>query len=65
LQQREKAIDLVKYYADWFYAPVDEELENKLYFLDEDEKLENNDYFYKNLKKIYLESNKECGINKI
>jgi hypothetical protein len=31
---RKGIVDLIKFYSDWFYAPVDEELENRLYFLD-------------------------------
>ena len=34
IQDRERLIDLVKFYSDWLYGPIDEELENKLYFID-------------------------------
>lgn len=49
-QERMKLIDLIKFYADWLYSPIDEELENKLYFLDE---AEVEDYFYPKLKEEF------------
>lgn len=60
-------MDLIKFYADWFYSPVDEELENKMYFLEtENDKIQNyNNYYYENLKKLYIETKKDCGISKI
>jgi len=50
LEERTKIIDLVKFYSDWLYSPVDEELENKLYFLDSSLIEEN---FYENIKKEF------------
>ena len=34
IEQRDNLNDLVNFYADWLYGPVDEEMENKMYFLD-------------------------------
>lgn len=49
-KDREQLINLVKFYAEWLYGPVDEDLENKLYFL-EDSSLTVENYFYEELKK--------------
>lgn len=38
IEQREKLLDLIDFYGEWLYSPVDEELENKIYFLDFDRK---------------------------
>lgn len=47
-ENRETLVDLVKFYADWLYSPIDQELENKLYFLDLETSPE--EYFYPKLK---------------
>jgi hypothetical protein len=36
IEERTNLIDLIKFYSEWLYAPVDEELENKLYFISAD-----------------------------
>lgn len=58
--QREQLIDLVKFYSEWLYGPVDEDLENKFYFLDYEHKgIE--DYVYPQIKNSY-ELDKKVGI---
>jgi hypothetical protein len=53
IEERENLVDLVKFYAEWLYSPVDEELENKLYFLGPIENKYFEDYFYEKLKDEY------------
>jgi hypothetical protein len=48
---RLQIIDLIKFYSEWLYEPVDEEMENKLYFLDLDGDNTVEDYFYKHVQK--------------
>jgi hypothetical protein len=50
IEERESLVDLVKFYADWLYSPVDEDLENKLYFLELKDEKNLDNYFYEKLK---------------
>ncbi len=50
IDERESLVDLVKFYADWLYSPVDEDLENKLYFLEQKENKNIDNYFYEKLR---------------
>ncbi len=56
LDDRDKIIDLVKFYSDWLYTPIDEELENKLYFIDDSDI---DKHFYPKLKKEFEKSKLE------
>ena len=47
-EKRQMMLDLVKYYSNWLYSPVDEELENKLYFLEDNVSIE--EYFLQEMK---------------
>jgi hypothetical protein len=49
IEDREKLVDLVKFYSEWLYGPVDEDVENKLYFLSENR----DEYFHNSLKNIF------------
>ncbi len=35
IEDRETIIDLLKFYTDWLYSPIDQDLENKIYFMDD------------------------------
>jgi hypothetical protein len=51
IEDRENMVDLVKYCSEWLYGPVDEEIENKLYFLPENRE----EYFQYSLKNKFEE----------
>lgn len=51
IEEREKIVDLVKFYAEWLYGPVEEDIDNKLYFLPENK----TEYFYESLKNKFDE----------
>ena len=53
IDEKEKIVDLVKFYSEWLYGPVDEELENRLYFLKENPQ----EYFSESLKNKFDELN--------
>ena len=59
-----KTLDLIKFYSDWLYSPIDEEIENKLYFLDMDDNDNIEEYSKDKLRKIY-EPGKTYGIRYI
>jgi hypothetical protein len=59
-----KTLNLIIFYSDWLYAPVDEEIENKLYFIDIDDKENLEEYTKDKLQKIY-EDGKTYGIRYI
>ncbi len=63
-EDRMKTIDIIKFYSDWLYAPVDEEIENKLYFVDLDDNNSIEKYCKDKLDKIY-EPGKTYGIRYI
>jgi hypothetical protein len=44
---------MVKFYSDWLYSPVDEELENKLYFLDLNDNNTFEEFYTEQIEKIY------------
>lgn len=36
LTERTKLLEFLKFYSEWLYGPVDEDLENKMYFLEKE-----------------------------
>ena len=52
-EERKKFVELVKLYSDWLYSPVDEDLENKLYFMGLDEHNTLDEYYNDQLEKNY------------
>jgi len=71
IDQRTNLKDLIKFYSDWLYSPVDEELENKIYFMEfsqDNKQLPVNtksfeDLFYNNLKEEFEIQNLEDKFN--
>jgi len=49
IEDRENLLDLVKFYSEWLYGPVDEDVENKLYFLSDNRE----EYFNNSLKNLF------------
>jgi hypothetical protein len=52
-EERIKTIDIIKFYSNWLYAPIDEDIENELYFIDLDDKNNIEEYCKVRLDKIY------------
>ena len=63
-EERMKTIDIIRFYSDWLYGPYDEEIENKLYFIDIDDKNTIEEYYYNKIEKMY-EPAKTYGIRYI
>lgn len=65
-EEKENLIDLMKFYSDWLYGPVDEEIENKLYFIDINDStnlgIKVEDFLSPELKKLFknTENNTNC-----
>ena len=60
-EERMKTIDVIKFYSDWLYGPIDEEIENKLYFIDLEDKDNLEEYCKDKIQRIY-EPGKSYGI---
>ncbi len=59
LEDRENLKELVKFYSDWLYSPVDEEVENKLYFLDPRHSEKSEQILFDKLKENFDKNSKE------
>jgi hypothetical protein len=59
LEDRENLKELIKFYSDWLYSPVDEEVENKLYFLDACQSEKSEQILFDKLKENFDKNSKD------